>query len=319
MTQTASPTTHVKFVETHFNVRNVSGEEYDVLCPLHGDRNASMRINVAKGVFFCHGCHLGGTIAKLAKLIGVKYRWDRTEEALFTLTQKLNALRTKQTGADPTPAWLEEGYLDNFVADTGYWSEECGFSDDIIQTFDLRYDIMNNAAIIPIRDIHGHLLGVTRRFLDENAMCKYKDPKGFDKKHNLFASWFAVEDPRSTVVVVEGPKDAMKVWQAGHMAVAQYGTYLTLEQIKVLKRMGTTTLIGFYDNDKGGKKSFAAMKGFVLKRHNGVERWEYKPERDLRRHFVVRRVRYGSVNKKDPGAMSSDEINDRIARSRYVM
>jgi len=312
---TVTASSHARFVEAHFTVKEHSGDEYGVLCPSHGDRNASMRINVAKGVFFCHGCHISGGMKKLAKLVGVHYTWDRTEEALHVLTTKLAKLRAQQDGTD-VPTWLPEDTLDRYRYESGYWTEHCGFTQDIIDTFDLGYDIMAEAAVIPVRDYHGRLLGVTKRFLGPDAQNRYKDPKGFDKKHNLFGSWLAVEHPSSTVVLCEGPKDAMKVWQAGFVGLAQYGTYVTAEQIKILRRMGTVTVVLFYDNDAGGETAHQGAKGFT-ERSDGS--WRYDRERDLRRHFLVKRVRYGKLRKKDPGDMTVDEIKARIASSRFLM
>lgn len=315
--------THTQFVETHFTVKGRSGDEYDVLCPAHGDRNASMRINVAKGLFFCHGCHVGGGMKKLAHMIGVRYTWDRTEETMGILMAKLDALNASQGIAAPT--FLPESTLLQYKGLSDYWTRARGFNAGTVELFDLGYDMIAGAAVIPVRNIHGHLLGVTKRYLDPESSMKYKDPKGFDKKHNLFGSWLAAEHPSPTVALVEGPTDTMSVWQSARVGVGQYGSYITPEQVKILRRMGTTCVVLMYDDDEGGRIARSGAFGFREKKGEKSEKstWLYSPERDLRRFFIVKRVSYKGINGKDPNEVLRNEGPDCIAymidNSRYLV
>lgn len=38
------------------------GNERTFCCPVHDDQNASARVNVAKGVWYCHGCGAKGRV-----------------------------------------------------------------------------------------------------------------------------------------------------------------------------------------------------------------------------------------------------------------
>lgn len=234
---------------------------------------------------------------------------------LAVLQSKLNML-TKHR-AQPAPRILPETYLKRFDFPSQYWSER-GLTEDTVSAFDLGYDPLSGAVTIPIRDVCGNLLGVTRRFLNIGPDdTKYKDPKGFVKSKNLFGSWFVARDDSPTVVLTEGPLDAIKVWQAGHAALAQFGSNLSVEQIRLLRELGVITIVSFYDNDHAGRKAFKAASGWTKVLVKGKPSYEYRPECDLSRFFIVRRVRY-DVNTKDPGGMSDTDIDRLVRNASYL-
>lgn len=316
---------NMQWVERNMDVRGHSGDEYDVLCPSHDDGNASMRVNVEKGVAFCHGCGVGYPMTKLARVVGASYSGDRTELDMVDLLRKLDTLRSQGKEA-PSQLFRPESDLDRYAFPTSYWTDPIkrdgtggrGFTEETVSSFDLGYDPLNDIATIPVRNVHGRLMGFTRRFLDPGADRRYKDPKGFDKGHNLFGSWFAANDPRSTVVLCEGPLDAIKIWQAGWCAMAQYGSNLTGSQIKLVRQMGFVSIILFYDNDAAGYKVSGSALGWTTKEANGKKIVTYDPEHDLRRSFVVKRVQYQNVSATDPGGMSDDDINRLASDAKLV-
>lgn len=311
-----TPEINRDFVERHFGVR-VRGSEAEVCCPIHGERNASMRINVDKGVFFCHGCSAKGSLVKLAKAMKVPYAGS-TESGtdLAMLYAKLDAL-THGRRNNPIQKVLDESFLDRFKFPTDYWAE-CGFTEATMMAFDLGYDMMGGAATIPIRTVDNQLIGVTRRFLNPaEGEPKYKDPKGFVKGENLFASWLVALDNSPYVVLNEGPKDAMKVWQAGHPAMAQYGSHITPCQIRLMRQLGIVTVVLFYDNDRAGRKVEREALGWTTQLQGGKPIQVYDPERDLTRFFIVKRVRYTS-NAKDPGELS-DRAIDRMVKTAELV
>lgn len=310
------------WVDRHLNVQGRSGDEYDVCCPIHNERHASMRINIVKGLLFCHGCGLRGTLPSLARKMGVAYQGDGTEIDMNELLRKLDALQIQGRGKSSRQKWLPESELARYRFPTTYWTDPIpngrGLTPATVDAFDLGYDPLNECATIPIRDIDGHLIGFTRRYLDPNADRRYKDPKGFDKKSNLFGSWFASRDSSPYVVLTEGPLDAIKVWQAGHPALAQFGSHLTSEQLKILRRMGVVTVILFYDNDREGRKMVQAANGWTKRISNGQIQAVYDPQQDLRRSFLVKRVNYAGVKAKDPGAMADVDIHQLVFSSTTV-
>lgn len=318
-----SLTNPVDFVEAHLQIQGRSQSEYSVLCVFHKDTNASMRINVDKGVFFCHGCGVKGGMVKLARQLGVPYRFDAGEARMASLMMKLEKLN--KGGGEEKPRVMPESMLTRYTSiPTNYWTDPIskggrGFNQETVEAFDLGYDPLNDAAIIPIRNMDGELLGVTKRYFNPDGKRRYKDPLGFKKTDNLFASWFAKESESPTIVICEGPLDAIKIWQAGHPAVALFGSHVTEKQILLLRRMGTVSVVLFFDNDDPGRKIFKMSKGFTEEKvDDDNTKWVYTPETDLRRHFVVKRAKYPSRLVKDPGSMSDRAIELAVATAVRV-
>lgn len=309
---------HAAFVEAHFRVTARSGAEYSVLCPVHGDRNASMRINVEKGVFICHACGVRGGMVKLGRLVGVNYRVGEPDQ-MSVFLGKLDKLR--KDSAPVEERFMPESMLKRFQFPSEYWTKERGLTPETIEAFDLGFDPLDMCATIPVRDMHGRLLGVTRRYVEKDAPLRYKDPKGFRKNDHLFGAWLVAQHESATVVLVEGPIDCMKVWQSGHPALAQYMSYLSPNQIRILRRLGVVKVVLFYDNDKAGRKAYYQALGWTYDptKKRPADRWKYNPETDLRRFFVVAHAKYPSRKIKDPGMMQDQDICRAVCDARYVL
>jgi DNA primase len=58
----------VEVVEDFIHLRR-AGKEHTGLCPFHAEKTASFFVNEDKGLFYCHGCHVGGDVIKFIELI----------------------------------------------------------------------------------------------------------------------------------------------------------------------------------------------------------------------------------------------------------
>jgi len=267
-------------IERMFEVGDRSGDEWTIRCPRHEDNRPSLRVNVRKGVFMCLSCQWKGQIKDLIGDV------PEPEPEVADIYRVLNGLDEDTVG----PRTLPESVLRRYRFPTDYWTGR-GFDRATITAWDLGYDPLADDAIIPIRTASGDLSGVIRRRLTEGYDGpKYKHPKGFSKKHSLFGSWLVSGDH---VVITEGPLDAVKVWQAGYDAVAQYGSSLADEQVDVLRGLGVYRVTLFYDNDRAGK--MAARQAM-----------------DALPDFLVATVSYRRSPYKDPGEMPEDVIANVI-------
>lgn len=120
------------------------------------------------------------------------------------------------------------------------------------------YDRFRNRLVIPIRDPRGHVVGFGARGLDKDAVPKYlNSPQSelFDKSSLLFGLDLARRTIRETeqAVIVEGYMDALQAHQAGFTnVVAQMGTALTEEQLKLLARIASRLVLAL-DPDTAGQ------------------------------------------------------------------
>ena len=123
-----------------------------------------------------------------------------------------------------------------------------------------KYDRFRNRLMIPIRDVDGRIVGFGARTLEKDGIPKYlNSPQTdlFDKSHLLYgldSAKRAIREERQAVIV-EGYMDVMQAWQAGFRnVVAQMGTALTEEQLRMLKRY-TKQFILALDADAAGAKA----------------------------------------------------------------
>jgi DNA primase len=303
------------FAKRHLDVANVSGEEAMVRCVVHDDSKASMQFNLRTGLWVCFACHEGGSIKKLCRELGISV-YAEPEPDIDDIRRKLRELE------HPTKQRLQvqdESLLKRYSLPTRYWTGR-GFDQKTIKAFDLGIDMMSNAATIPLRNEHGQLLGVIKRYLDEDVELRYRYPKGFKRSMNLFGSWLVEEADTDMVVLVEGSVDAMKVWQAGFPALAIYGSSLSPTQARLLRRLGVGQVVTFFDNDKAGREASAWCLGQKTKRRkakNGRRYTvqEYDPRVDLRRWFLVSQAGYKAGWKSDPGALSAKQIRKAVTQA----
>jgi len=136
-----------------------------------------------------------------------------------------------------------------------WWMNTRNFSEQWISTFGLGYEIRTNTHSIPIRDTDGQLLGLNIRNGNPDAEQKYKLPFRFARKEHLFGSWMVGKIPEfdcHTVVLCEGALDAIACWHVGYQGLATYGSSISENQVRLLHRLGVTTIVMGYDWDLAG-------------------------------------------------------------------
>lgn len=309
------------FANRHLHVIGRNGSEWMCRCPFHeNEGTAAMQFNVDRGLFVCFSCGAGGGMRALARHFGTSYvdRGVDVDELLHTLT----LLRSKNHGEKPVPV-LPESTLSRYDFPTDYWGpcpRHCiayeygrcknhrGFTPRTIKRFDLGFDPLRNTAVIPLRNDHGGLIGVVRRYLDPDVEFRYRYPKGFKRTNNLFGAWRAFRTDSDLGVMVEGATDSLNVWQAGYMGLGQYGSSLNPAQVTILRKLGLREVVLFYDNDKAGRKAARQAQGIKHRLDNNRLVQFYDPDTDLTRDFWVSVAPYKGLHRRDPGGLRIDEI-----------
>ncbi len=135
-------------------------------------------------------------------------------------------------------------------------------------------DFFRNRVMFPIHNMTGKVVGFGGRIMvkDEKAPKYVNTPESevYLKSKILYGAYFAKNDIRKKdeCLMVEGYTDVISLHQAGiENAVASSGTSLTIDQIRLIKRI-TSNITMLYDGDAAGIK--AALRGTDLILEEGM-------------------------------------------------
>lgn len=267
-----------------------SGEDIMVCCPYHKDgqeRRPSAGIRKSDGLFHCLAC---GETHSLPEVISYclgyndtfgreGYKWlcknFATTEVQNREAIKINVARNNvsdkisilATRNPDNVLYITEEELDKYRYTHPYvW--ERGVSDDIIDLFDIGYDIATNSITFPVRywgSINfGRTLFVARRSVSSK---RFDIPKGIDKPlYGLYELWLTLQKDfkgADEVYVCEGLFDCLRLWTVGKKAVAGFGCLFSDYQVMLLNGLPTRKIILATDNDKAGLKARDRLRSLI--------------------------------------------------------
>lgn len=286
MTTTTTPR-YLKFVERTFKTTGRSGDEVQCVCPWHRDSAPGhLYVNVVKGLYLCFSCGASGHVEK----DGAELPPVTTGE----LREKIQAMRAPRQEQRLYP----EGWLSQFDVPHPYWTTARGLPSDIVNMFRLGYDPFSNRVTLPLRDMHGRILGVTYRRLDD-VKPKYRHPKKFPIGKHLYGAWLLTDQRK--VALVEGQVDAIRCWSERVPALAMMGARLTHDQVKVLQHLNIRTVVTMTDNDESGRKAVAniymALQGTGIRQLVGWYRpyWRNVKDPDNLTGDRLRKMYHGAM------------------------
>lgn len=163
-----------------------------------------------------------------------------------------------------TKAALEKGYKKEFLVKTGLTIEsEKGL-----------FDRFRARVMFPIRDIAGKIIAFGGRIMtNDKKSAKYlNSPESeiYHKSRTLYGIFFAKKSivQHNRCYLVEGYLDVISFHQKGiENTVASSGTSLTIEQIRLIRRLTPNVTI-IYDGDAAGIK--ASLRGIDLVLEEGL-------------------------------------------------
>ena len=163
-----------------------------------------------------------------------------------------------------TKAALEKGYKQEFLVKTGLTIEsERGL-----------FDRFRARVMFPIRDIAGKIIAFGGRIMtNDKKSAKYlNSPESeiYHKSRTLYGIYFAKRCivQQNRCYLVEGYLDVISFHQKGiENTVASSGTSLTVEQIRLIRRLTPNVTI-IYDGDAAGIK--ASLRGIDLVLEEGL-------------------------------------------------
>jgi len=175
--------------------------------------------------------------------------------------------KPKREVVDHTKLHLEqetyhESILDRLRKDYSYATGR-GFNAGVLARMGVgisNYGVMDGRLVFPVKNIEGNVVGFSGRALVDDGP-KWRHSR-FKKSINLFNIDKCKEAmdrwDMSTVVLVEGPWDVVKLCQTGFWnSMAIMGSSLTNGQVEILKNMGVNKAITLLDNDSGGRNAEA--------------------------------------------------------------
>ena len=254
----------LEFVLRHYHVklRRSGKDQYRGCCPIHrGDGRDAFHVNLARNIFHCFACGAGGTVLDFVAAM------DRC--SLFEAAQKLQAITGSSVPTTSTPNEKELVTERRRVSSplnfklTGIdcrhpYLAERGITEQTARDFGVGFyagpGLMHRRLVIPIHNAEGQLIAYCGRSVDQ-TQPRYRVPPAFAKSEILFNMHRAGAGESSSVVVVEGFFDCMKVHQAGiRSVVALMGSVLYEPQRHVLLERFSRVIL-LLDGDPTGRKA----------------------------------------------------------------
>jgi DNA primase len=270
-----------------------SGDEYYIFCPFHYNINTpSFYINKKTGLWLCHNSSCGKKgryIDLVRELKGTSIPIDFNLE---DLDKQIDERKAVAENFDNAMDRILINYRDNNeVEEKLSYLINRGFKAHVMEYFEIGLSERQNRIVLPVRNEHFKVVGFIGRALDEKNIPKYKYSKGFPRGKLLLNLHNA--KAYSSIIIVEGSLDPLKVHQAGFPnVVSTMGSNVTNGQIKMLNKYFNQIII-FSDNDSAGEGMKSALvsqlarKDIYLVQYTGPE--------------------------KDAGEMSEDQIVDIIS------
>lgn len=239
----------------------IQGNELRARCPVpgHNDTNPSFSLNLERGTWICFAGCGAGEFFRLVQLVqgctpGEARDWissNGKKASVQVLSEHLNNLLNPDDDPDYLPedmGWRAKyRLLDNKIMPL--WFMERGFKWSTVNHWEIKYDPVWDAVIVPV-NWKGELVGtITRNKHPE--LPKYVNSKNLPRAEMLFGD---ISGVKKEIILVEGVLDAIWLWQLGYNAGGLLGDILTEGQAKFLTEMRFAEVILALDNDDAGQK-----------------------------------------------------------------
>lgn len=297
-----------------------------VKCPFHGggtERTPSCSVSRVKPVFFCHACNTGGNIQKFLRQLGTPKEMAKSaiEKIHYDYSEFGDGKSGHSifTGANP---FRGKFILDDDILDGWRLRPESlyrsGFTERTLRHFEVGVDHTMVRITFPLRNLYGELVGVSGRTMVAGLEPRYKIYSARDlarfgvspeyattsikgavlwHAHLVFPICFRDTVP---IIVTEGFKAAMWVWQAGfHNVVALVGSHLTKLQAELLARTASEVTL-FLDNNEAGHEGTHAAGSLLVSKN------------------IVKVAKYPDL-RQQPDALQTAEIHSAINNATHFV
>lgn len=248
-----------------------------ITCPFknHSNPKPSCMVHLSGhktgvGVFHCWKCDAKGPWSKLADALGLEHGEGYVPKNPFNAKNRA----IKQMLADAEEQ-AESQFRDHMPIGHQPWEhgDFRGLSEEFLVKVGAKryYDDQTECyrIVFPVKNKNGVVLGSVARRTDSGSFLPWLNAPGPWARRALFPLHI-LERPITTVVLVEGPFDALRLCYLGIPALSILGTSnWTPTKLSTLQGMGCKKLIICMDGDKAGRVAehqiFESSEG-VIKR-----------------------------------------------------
>lgn len=297
----------------------VSYNNIKFCCPFHEEKTPSFIYSIDKKFCKCFGC---GKVCDAIDYIRVKKGFDFISAIEFMMD--FMGIKDKSFGLDKTVNYkkqlralnsLDRKKENNFVKFSeqnllemkelrgSFWSDK--FSKETLDFFEIGFDPIDNRVVVPIRDEKNILCGVTGRTVykdfKEKDIVKWKHYKNSNINENFFNIYNAIPESRSkknAIIVVEGPKDVMWLWEKGFKNTIACLTNKISNVQKGLLLKNFMDIYLFLDGDSGGDIGKSAI---------------YK---EIRGYFNIFEVH--APRGKDPDDLDKEQLDEVFRNAKKI-
>lgn len=311
-----------------------SGSSYTfILCPYHQEKTPSGRIlhhpdGRGMGNFKCYSCGQTASWNELARVLGLQTygKAAARQDSLQVPKSNLDDYDSKFLGGlDPAHEDLklydlsnEKAILRSGLNPTNKWR---GFRLDFLKSLDIKLakvvDTGRYYLYLPITirgDTKGYIKAQLQKPKNKEIPSYINSKGGWSLKYGLFPYDQAValmkEKSLSTIVLVEGPRDALRLIRFSIPAVCIMGTHSwSKSKLRQLEFSGASRIVLMMDGDKAGRAATRLIQ--TGKDPNGNQRTAR-----LDSIFTVKVVRLWNADKMsgsnetkyDPGNCPTDYL-----------
>lgn len=251
-----------------------------ICCPYHSngmERRPSAGLRKSDGIFHCFACNETHSLSEVIShcfghdddVVGkFGWQWLLRNFATVQIEERkdveidLSRNNSNNRNNRHTCNYISEQELDKYRYFHPYMYKR-GLTDEIIELFDIGYDVSTKSITFPVKDINGNCLFIARR----SVVSKFFNyPDGVEKPlyglyelHTVSMEYCGrtVEGTvvrngyPNEIIVCESMLDALSFWTVGKYAVALNGVESEL-QIKQLKELPCRKIILATDSDEKG-------------------------------------------------------------------
>ena len=254
-----------------FAIVRLNGENLQSNCPFHKggqERKPSFGVNGEIDKCHCFSCSWSGTIEEMiSELYGYQdegkfgKRWLVKRFNTVEIETRPNILENfggrKNVRNSIRCDNITNGTISNFITEEELdkyryihpYLYERGLTDEIIERFDIGYDIERKEITFPVRDIEGRCVFVAGRSVERKF---FRLPQGLNKP--LYQGYRFVDGSYKVAYITESFLNCLTCWKYDKPAMAMIGTG-NRKQYEILNRLPVREYILAFDPDEAGRKA----------------------------------------------------------------